>query len=140
MLESELEVGDVLLELHLEDLAGGEVGEEEDLLGGGEDEGAEHGDVGLDGIPRDREEIAGELHPDDAPLVLLLHHAPVALVVRALVGAEGVRQGVLGAATLRGLVGEEDGGGAEAEEAVGDEHRLVFAAVPVERHALRAHH
>ena len=36
----------------------------------------------------------------------------------------------------RGAVGEEEGGGATAEEAVGEEHRAVVAAVPVLRDVL----
>lgn len=46
-------------------------------------------------------------------------------------GADGVDELVFGAAAVAGAVGEEDGGAAHAEEAVGDEHGAVVAEVPV---------
>ena len=46
----------------------------------------------------------------------------------------------LGSAAVAAAVGEENGRGTDAEEAVGDEHRAVVAKVPVLRDVLRAHH
>ena len=37
----------------------------------------------------------------------------------------------LGSPALGALIGEQDGGAADAEEAVGDEHRALVAKIPV---------
>ena len=51
------------------------------------------------------------------------------------------RQGAsLGAPVVGGLVAEQHGGAARAEEAVGNEHAALVAEVPVLRDVLRAHH
>lgn len=87
VLESELEVGNVRLDLHLEDFAGHEGGEEEELLRHGEDEGAEGGDVGLESLPCHGHEVFGEgdAHASHGGVVLALEDARVGAVVRALV-------------------------------------------------------
>ena len=48
----------------------------------------------------------------------------------------GAQQGALGAAAVGALVGEQHGGAAHAEQAVGDEHGAVVAKVPVLRDVL----
>lgn len=46
-------------------------------------------------------------------------------------GPDGVEELVFGAAVVAGRGGEEEGGAADAEEAVWEEHGLVVAEVPV---------
>ncbi|KAB8115726.1 hypothetical protein EE612_056420, partial [Oryza sativa] len=114
--------------------------QEQDLLGHGEDEGPQGGDVGAEGLAGDGHEVLGERDADAAGVVLLLEHAAVGAVGGAAVGAHRVQQLVLGAAAVAAAVAEEDGGAAHPEEAVGDEHGAVVAPVPVERDVLHAHH
>ena len=72
----------------------------------------------------------------DALAVLLLVYRLVALVRHAHVRAHGVHQPEARAAAVGPAVGQQDGGGAAAEEAVGEQHRLFVAAVPVLRDVL----
>ena len=53
-------------------------------------------------------------------------------------GPDRVHQLVLGTVPVEPPVGEQDGGGAHAEEAVGDEHGAVVTEVPVEGDVLGA--
>ncbi|KAF7806934.1 polygalacturonase-like [Senna tora] len=114
--------------------------EEEELFGHREDERAEGGDVGLQGLARDGHEVLGEGDADLFCLVLLLEDTAVGPIVRAFMGADGVDELVLGTAAVRGAIGEEDGGTAHAEEAVGDEHGAVVAEVPIESDVLHAYY
>jgi hypothetical protein len=140
VVEGELEVGEVGADVGAEDAVEDDGGEEAELLGHGEDERAQRGDVGAQGLAGDEHELLGEGDADAAGVVLLLRDAAEALVVRAAVGAHGVDELVLGPGPVGGAVGEEDGGAADAEERVGDQHRAVVAHVGVEGDVLRAHH
>nr|CAD1823867.1 unnamed protein product [Ananas comosus var. bracteatus] len=101
--------------------------------------GAEGGDVGLEGAAGDGHEVLGEGDAHLALLVLLLVHAPEGRVRRRRGGcAPRARTRNLARAALGGAVGEQHGGPPHAEEAVGDEHGLAVAEVPVERDVLRA--
>ncbi|CAA7397161.1 unnamed protein product [Spirodela intermedia] len=117
VLEGQLEVRDVGLDLHLEELLPHQGREEEQLLGHGEDEGAQRGDIGLQGVPRDGHQVLGQGDPDLALSVLLLGDAAEALVVPSLVGPNGVNQLVLGSAPVRPPVGQHDRRPAHAEQA-----------------------
>ena len=55
-------------------------------------------------------------------------------------GAHRVQQPVLGAPGVGPTVGQQRGGAAHAEDAVGQQHGAVVAKVPVERDVLGAHH
>lgn len=54
--------------------------------------------------------------------------------------ADGVEELVFGTVAIMAAVGEEDGGAAHAEEAVGDEHGAVVAKVPIESDVLCAYY
>ena len=140
VLERELEVRDVGLDLGVEELLGDERGEEEELLAEGQDERAERGDVGLERAAGDGHEVLGQRHAGLPLVVLLLVHAVEGLVVRALVRAHDVLEGVLGAAAVGAAVGEQHRRAADAEQAVGDQHRLAVAEVPILGDVLRADH
>lgn len=61
MFKSEFEVRDVRSDcFEAENATGDEGKEEEELLGDGEDEGAESGDVGFEGFAGDGHEVFGE--------------------------------------------------------------------------------
>lgn len=62
--------------------------------------------------------------------VLLLVEAAVGVVDGADMGADDVEELVPGNGRVAGAVREEDGGGAQAEEAVGDEHGALVPSVP----------
>ncbi|KAK8962227.1 hypothetical protein KSP40_PGU018190 [Platanthera guangdongensis] len=133
VVEGKLEVGDVGAKgFQAEKAAGEEGGEEEELLGDGEDEGAECGDVGLEGFAGDGGEVFGEGDADAASGVFFLENTAVGVVVGAFVGADGVEELVFREAAVGAAVREEDGGAADAEEAVGEEHGAGVAEVPVE--------
>ena len=58
--------------------------------------------------------------------------------VGAQVRADHVLQLVLGAAAVQGVIGKQRGKAAPAEDAVGDQHRLLLALVHVPQDILRA--
>jgi hypothetical protein len=136
----ELEVGDVGFQFKLEELARDEVGEEEELLGEGEDERAERGDVGLERVARHAHEVLGQRHAHVPAPVLLLHHARVALVVRALVRAHRVHQLVLRPPPLPPPVRQHHRRPAHPKYTILQQHRPLVAKIPVQRYVLRAHH
>mmetsp|Transcript_24825 Transcript_24825/g.83246 ORF Transcript_24825/g.83246 Transcript_24825/m.83246 type:complete len:228 (-) Transcript_24825:872-1555(-) len=119
--------------LHLEPLAHHKVDHEAQLLVHRQDERPEHGDVGLHGLARAVHHVLLEAHAHLARRVLLLEDALVRVGVRALVGAHGVQEGVLGSGPVRVPPGEEHRGATHAEERVGDEHALLVAQVEVLR-------
>lgn len=56
-------------------------------------------------------------------------HTVEGAIVSAHVGKDDVGEAVLGSAAVGGVVGEDGGGAANAEEAVGDKHGAVLAEV-----------
>lgn len=90
MLEGELEVGDVQ---GLGALATSEeeVGEEVELLGDGEDQRAERGDVGLQGVAADFYGVSAHGEASPAFAVFQYAYALEALVVRPLVGSDQLK-------------------------------------------------
>jgi hypothetical protein len=140
VVEGEPEVGQVGAHVGAEDAVEDDGGEEAQLLGHGQDERAQRGDVGAQGLAGHHHQLLGERDADAARVVLLLRHAAEALVVRAAVGAHRVDQLVLGAPAVGAAVGEQDGRAAHAEERVGHQHGAVVAHVRVEGDVLRAHH
>ncbi|KAG2589146.1 hypothetical protein PVAP13_5NG388181 [Panicum virgatum] len=138
VLERRPEVGTV--EPHLgapaEELPLEEGERDEELLRGRQDEGAEGGDVALERVAGGGGEVLGEADPCVALVVLLLEHAPVVGVPRGRHGAH--RAGELEPRPLR-RVGEDHGGGAHAEEAVGEQHGALGANVVLRREDLRGH-
>jgi hypothetical protein len=100
---------------------------DEDLLGDGEDEGAACGGGG---------EVLGKADSRDALVILLLEHAPI---VGVRCGGDHAHDALqLEACAFRG-VAEDHGGGAHAEEAVGQQHRSLRADVVLQRQDLRGH-
>ena len=85
-------------------LAGDEVEEEQDLLGQGQDQGSQGGDVGLQGVACDRHQLLGQEHARLALGVLLLEDAAVAGVAAAHVGAHHMQQLV-----PAGMAGSDEG-------------------------------
>ncbi|CAL9097939.1 unnamed protein product, partial [Musa textilis] len=75
-------------------------------------------DVRPERLARDHHQILVESDPGVAFLVLLLGHAAIGPVVRALVGAHHVEEAVLGAGALPAAIGEEHSRAAHSEEAV----------------------
>ena len=140
MVERELEIRDVGLHLHVEELAGDESGEEEDLLGQGQHQGPKSGDVGFQRIARHAHEFPRQRNSHRAGAVLFLEHAPEAFFVSPLVGPHGVHELVLGPSPLRAFVGEQNRGPAHSENTVGHELGPVVAEVPVQGDVLRGHH
>ncbi|CAA6668730.1 unnamed protein product [Spirodela intermedia] len=138
VLEGQLDVGDVGFDLHPQEPLPHESVEEDDPLRRRQDEGAQGGDIGLQGVSGDAYQVLGEDDPDLPLCVLLLGEAAEALVVGALVGPHGVDQLVLGAPPVRPPVGQQDRRPSHAEEAVGDEHRAAVAEVPVQGDVLHA--
>ena len=62
----------------------------------------------------------------------------VGFVVGAQVRADNMPQLILGAAAIRGDVGEDVGNAAVAEDAVGDQHRALLPLVDVPAYVLGA--
>ncbi|KAH0468568.1 hypothetical protein IEQ34_003601 [Dendrobium chrysotoxum] len=131
VIESLAEVGNVRGPGGGEGAAGDEGEEEAELFGGGEDEGADGGDVGAERIGGDGHKVFGEGDADLAERVFLLVDAEEGAVVGPAVGADDVEEAVFAEAAGGGVVGEEGGRGAHAEEAVGEEHRAGLAGVVV---------
>ena len=114
-------------QLAAEGAAGDEVDHELELLGDGEDERAERRDVRLERVAGDLHDLLREAHAADPRRVLFLVHRAVRLVILADVRAHSVQQLEARAPPVGGAVGEEDGGGAAAEEAVGEQHGALVA-------------
>ncbi|KAB8102976.1 hypothetical protein EE612_035136, partial [Oryza sativa] len=140
MLKCQLEIGNVWLDLHLEDLLGNQCGHEEQLLRQWEHERPEGGDVRLQRVSGHRHQVLGERHANLADLVFLLGDTAKALVVGALVRAHGVHKLILGPPAVGPPVRQQDGGAAHPEQAIRHEHRPVVAKVPIERDVLHADH
>jgi len=122
VLARELEIWDVGLYLELETLARHQVGEEEQLLRERQDKRAKRGDVGFERVASDVHEVLRERHAYIPVLVLLLVHALVALVVRALVRAHRVHELVLGPPPLAPPVREQNRRTAHPEYAILEQH------------------
>uniref|UniRef100_A0ACD6AF33 Uncharacterized protein n=1 Tax=Avena sativa TaxID=4498 RepID=A0ACD6AF33_AVESA len=99
-----------------------------EFLGDRQDERGEGGDVFLQRAAGSGRKIPGEADRRVAPVVLVHVHAPVVLVPRGGDGAHHVAEPEPRAPPLRG-VGQDHGGGAHAEEAVGEKHRAVRSHV-----------
>ncbi|WVZ56207.1 hypothetical protein U9M48_006775 [Paspalum notatum var. saurae] len=139
VLEGAAEVGDVGAHaLDAEDAAHHEGFEELELLGEGQHQGPQRGDVGLERVAGDGHELPRQRHAHLAGLVLALVHAVEALVGGALVRAHGMEQPVLGPPGVGAPVGQQRGGATHAEDAVGQQHGAVVAEVPVEGDVLGA--
>jgi len=89
----------------LQRLAQHQVGQEEGLLRHRQHQRAQRGDVGLQGLARDRHELFAQAHAPVPLPVLLLVHALEGGVGRGQVGADDVLEAVLGAPA------EQDRGG-----------------------------
>lgn len=100
----ELEVGDVGFNLEFEEFASDKVGEEEELLGDRQDEGAESGDVGFERVASDGHEVFRKLHAYISAVVLLLVDTGVRVVVGALVSSHCVQELVFRAPSFASLV------------------------------------
>ncbi|CAH9089163.1 unnamed protein product [Cuscuta epithymum] len=142
VVERPLEVGDVGLHLRPphHDPPPHQRGQELELLREREHEGPQGGDVGLQRVPRHRHQLPRQRHPHRPLLVLPLVHAPVAAVVRPLVGAHRVHQLVLGPPPVPPPVRQQHRRAAHPEDAVAQQHGAVVAEVPVQGDVLRAHH
>lgn len=101
-----------------------------------EDSGCELFDVMVKVDAGDSNEVFGERDSGGAVVVLLLECGSVGAVVGAMVGSEGVGEFHLGDSTETLVVRHERGGAADSEDAVGDKHGAVVAAVPVQADAL----
>jgi hypothetical protein len=136
VLERGAEVGDVRSHLPVaEHLARDEGEGEEQLLGGGQHERADRGDVGLERVPGDGHEILAQVDPHVTPVVLLLEHAPVrAVALRARQRANDVTEPEPRVGAGRR---EQRRRPADAEQAVGEEHRALVPHVVVGRDGLR---
>jgi len=140
VLERQLEVRDVGLPGLVEELAPHQAEEEEQLLRHGEHQRADGGDVGLERVAGDGHQLLGQRDAREALVVLLLVHAPVRAVVRALVRPHHVHQPVLGAPGLAPPVGQQDRRRAHPEQAVGEQHVAPAPLVEVGGDDLGRHH
>ena len=64
--------------------------------------------------------------------------SPVRIIQAAQVGPDHMLEPVLGAGAIQGVIGEQCGEGAPAEDAVGDQHGALIAGVQVRQDVLRA--
>mmetsp|Transcript_5393 Transcript_5393/g.11879 ORF Transcript_5393/g.11879 Transcript_5393/m.11879 type:complete len:258 (-) Transcript_5393:671-1444(-) len=135
-----LEIRDVGLDLAAQNLAQEEVEDEDGLLREGQHQGAEGGDVDLQGLSCHCHELLGQAHAHFPDLILALEDAVVCGIIGAQVGAHGVHQLVLGPEVIPAAVAEQDGSTSAAEEAVGHEHGAVVTEVPVLCDVLGGHH
>ncbi|KAH0450336.1 hypothetical protein IEQ34_021028 [Dendrobium chrysotoxum] len=78
----------------------------------------------------DVDDLLGEGDAEMSGVVFFHPEATVGAVVGREVGADDVYELVFGAGEVGRGGGEEDGGAAEAEEAVGDKHGAELALVP----------
>ncbi|PUZ70443.1 hypothetical protein GQ55_2G231100 [Panicum hallii var. hallii] len=106
----------------------------------GKHPGPQRGDVPPERGPRDADQVLGERHALVAPLVLHLRRRVEGRVVGAVVRPQRAHQLVLGVGAAGGDVRHQRRRGAHAEDAVGHQHVLVLAEVPVEAGVLRHHH
>lgn len=136
VIKCKLEVRYIRLDFGIEELLGNKSGEEEELLADREDERAKGGDVGLEGAAGDGHEIFGQGHTDLSYFVLLLIHAAERIVIGSLVRAHDVDEPVLGAAAVGPAVRQKHRSTADAEQTIGDKHRLPVPKVPVLRDVL----
>ncbi|BAS97121.1 Os06g0260250, partial [Oryza sativa Japonica Group] len=136
VLERHAEVREVRLHPPVQHPPRDEGQREQELLRRRQDEGPDGGDVRLERVAGDGHEVLGEVDAPVSLAVLLLEHAPV----RAVLGA-GQRPHDAGEAEpcLGARRGQQHGGAAHPEEAVGQEHRALLADVVVWRDGLRRH-
>lgn len=122
--------------------AGGEEGGEGEAeeLGEGEDAGGEEAEVLDEGVDGGAGEVLAEVESRAAGVVLHLEGAGVGVVGGAGVGADEVAEAELGVAAVAGVVGEEVGAAAGAEEAVAQHEAALVPGVPVWGDRLRRHH
>ena len=116
------------------------VSEKPELFRRREDEATECGDVGSDGGGGDGEEVFVDGDADEATSVFFLEDAVVGAVGAGRVSVDVVEEVVLRAASVGGAVGEDDGGAADAEEAVDEDLGAVVAHVAVWCDVLCADH